>query len=143
MYRLRKGGQSEDLVVKRDFENNVDKYGSTIVFEWEETVGGTYDETYETWVGGTVTPLSTEVKGLGRVLDYKEDMNDVDNVRLAVGDCIARFPVSFDLKQFADKEKVRFIFNGQRWKIDSDLDWADYFSDTMISKNVKGVKSND
>ena len=140
---LRKGATNKKSVIKNDLTDMVIDDGDTITFEWIERVGATWNETYEVWEGGTMSTVTKDVQGLGRVVDYAEDEMEYEWGRIAVGDCLIRFPYDFDIEQFNDKDNLRFIYKGQRWKPDSALGIAETFNDEPFSKLLKGVKSLD
>ncbi|WP_257064276.1 hypothetical protein [Priestia megaterium] len=140
---LRKGKTNLTSLIQSDLEDMITSDGDTITFEWTERTGATWNETYEVWEGGTTTTMTQDVRGLGRVVDYAEDEMEYEFGRIAVGDCLIRFPISFDIEQFEDKTDLRFIYKGQRWKPDSPLGVGETFSDVPFSKLLKGVKSLD
>lgn len=129
--------------MRDDLNNMIQEDGDTVLFTWIEITGGTWNETYEVWEGGTETQMTHTIRGLGKVVDYAEDEMEYEYGRIGVGDCYVRFPWSTDLSPIIGKEKVRFIYKGQRWKIDSPLGIGDTYSDNLYSIAIKGVKASD
>ena len=140
---LRRRSDSLHESIAFDLNNMIENDGSTITFEWKEVTGGTWNPTYEVWEGGTEEILTLEQKGIGRVIDYAEDEMEYEWGRVSVGDCIVRFDDDFNIEQLKDKEHLRFIYKGQRWKPDSTLGVQEYYGDRPFCKILKGVKSLD
>jgi len=139
---LRKGKFDIPKTMSADVKMMTEE-GDTVTFEWKEVVGGTWNETYEVWEGGIEITKTLQQKGFGRVVDYAEDEMEYEWGRVAVGDCLIRFPVDFNIEQFNDKTDLRFIYKGQRWKPDSPLGVGDWVNDQQVTKILKGVKSLD
>lgn len=140
---LRRGITNKRSILQNDITDMVAEDGDTVTFEWIERVGAVWNDIYEVWEGGTETKMTQDVYGLGKVVDYAEDEMEYEWGRVAVGDCLVRFPYNFNIEQFKDKESLRFIYKGQRWKPDSPLGVGETFNDVVISKLLKGVKSLD
>jgi hypothetical protein len=140
---LRKGISDKSSRIRSDMERLIVVDGDTVTFQWKERVGAVWNETYEVWEGGTVEKKELAVAGLGKVVDYAEDEMEYEWGRVAVGDCLIRFPYDFDIEQFNDKEELRIVYKGQRWRPDSALGVGDWFNNKLISKLLKGVKSLD
>lgn len=130
-------------MLRDDLDRLIQTDGDTVVFKWVEVTGGTWNETYETWEGGTETEMSHTLKGIGKVVDYAEDEMEYEYGRISVGDCIIRFPWDANFEPIMGKEGVRFIYKGQRWRVDSTIGVGDAYSDEYYSMIVKGVKSSD
>lgn len=140
---LRKGKADKVRLFRSDIIENINVDGDTVTFEWKERIGATWNETYEVWEGGTVEAVNEMVRGIGKVVDYKEDEMEYEWGRVAVGDCLIRFPYDFDIEKFNEKMELRFIYKGQRWKPDNPLGVGDWINDNIISKILKGVKTLD
>jgi len=132
----------KDTVI-RDVESLINRDGGTVTFEWIEVVGGVWNEDYEVWEGGEEKTLTMDVKGLGKVVDYKEDIVEYEWGRIGVGEALIRFSINFNIEQFANKEQLRIIYKGQRWRVDSPLGVCEYYRDDPYCKFLKGVKAVD
>lgn len=130
-------------LLRDDMKELIRTDGDTVVFEWQEMTGGTWNETYEVWEGGEEERKTHSIKGLGRVVDYKEDEMEYEYGRVGVGEALIRFAYDTDLSPIMGKEGIRFIYKGQRWKIDSPLGIGDTFNDNLYSIVIKGVKATD
>jgi hypothetical protein len=130
-------------VLKDDLKTLVELDGETVTFVWQEMSGGTYNEVYGVWEGGELTPKEHKVRGLGKVVDFKEDEMEYEYGRIRVGECIVRFPYDVDLTPIFNKEGVRFMFKGQRWKFNSEIGIGDTHDDQQYSILILGVKSVD
>lgn len=130
-------------LLKDDMELLINLTYDTITFQWTETEGGYWDDIYETWIGGEEKIKELETKGMGKVVSHKEDEMEYEFGRVSVGECIVRFPVSFKIEELSDKNNMRFIFKGQKWKPDSKFGVGEYFNDVMYSKLLKGIKAVD
>lgn len=141
---LRRTGSAPDVLlrVRKDMVRLIDRDGDTVTFNWTEHTGATWNETYEIWEGGEETPMNLEAKGLGKVVPYREDIMEYEWGRVQVGECLIRFPVSFDIEQFKDKTDVLFKYKGQTWKIDSPLGVQEYYMEEPLCKMLKGVKTS-
>lgn len=130
-------------MIKEDFSNMVNEDGSTITFEWTERTGGTYNEIYDLYEGATETKQTLSVKGVGEIVRHKEDIMEYEFGRVEVGECFIRFKYDFNLIQFKGKDDLRFIYLGQKWKVDSPLGLGDIYADEYWCKYIKGVKAID
>lgn len=130
-------------LLRDDLAQMIEDDGDTVNFVWKEMSGGVWNETYEVWEGGVEAEKSYKIKGLGKVVDYAEDEMEYEYGRVRVGDSFLRFPWDADLTPIMEKEGVRFIFKGQRWKIDSPIGIGDVYADNLYSLSIKGVKTND
>lgn len=130
-------------LLRDDLERMILDDGDTVTFMWKEITGGVWNETYEVWEGGEETEKTYEIMGLGKVVDYAEDEMEYEYGRIRVGDAIVRFPWDADMSPILDKEGVRFLYKGQRWKIDSPIDVGDTLNNNLYSIAIKGVKSSD
>lgn len=130
-------------VLRNDLKMSILEDGDTVTFVWKENTGGVWNETYQVLEGGVETDVEHKIKGIGKVVDYKEDEMEYEYGRVRVGQCIVRFPYDTNLTPIMNKEGVRFIFKGQRWKIDSPLGIGDNYADQLFSLIVQGVKSLD
>ena len=130
-------------LMRDDLKRMIEEDGDTVAFMFTEIVGGTWNETYEIWEGGVETEVTHAIRGLGKVVDYAEDEMEYEYGRIGVGDCVIRFPWDTDLTPILGKEGVRFLFKGQRWKLDSPLGIGDSYNDNLYSLAIKGVKSSD
>lgn len=140
---MRRMKKSRIDVLRDDLKFVVDQDGDTVTFVWKEMSGGTWNETYQAQEGGVETPKEYKLKGIGKVVDYKEDEMEYEYGRIRVGQCIVRFPFDADLSPIMDKEGVRFLYKGQRWKIDSPLGIGDVHGDEQFSLILQGVKASD
>lgn len=140
---LRKGVQNRAKAMRDDIEKMVGDDGDTITFEWKERVGAVWNPIYEVWEGGEITKKTMEVVGIGKVVDYAEDEMEYEWGRVSVGDCLIRFPYSFNIEQLNDKQELRFLYKGQKWKPDSALGIGDWLNNQIVSKILKGVKAID
>lgn len=140
---LRKSRFNKAIVMINDVIKMAEEDGDTVTFEWKERVGATWNETYEVWEGGAVTTATYTTKGFGKVVDFAEDEMEYEWGRVAVGDCLIRFPIDFDIEQFSNKEELRFTYKGQRWKPDNKLGVGDWLENHQVSKILKGVKTLD
>ena len=130
-------------LLRDDIKNLIETDGDTVVFEWHEMTGGTWNETYEVWEGGKEERQTYSIRGLGRVVDYKEDEMEYEYGRIGVGEALIRFAYDTDLSPIMNKEGVRFIYKGQRWKIDSPLGIGESYNDNLYTVTIKGVKATD
>lgn len=130
-------------VLRDDLNYLIQGDGDTVTFTWTEMEGGTFNETYKVWEDGVETPKEFKIKGLGKIVDYKEDEMEYEYGRVQVGQCLVRFPWDTDLAPITGKEGVRFTYKGQRWVIDSPLGIGDSHGDEMFSLIVQGVKALD
>lgn len=140
---VRRMKRSRVELIRDDLNKMIEEDGNTVTFTWKEITGGVWNEAYEIFEGGTETEKTFEIKGLGRVVDYAEDEMEYEYGRIKVGDCYVRFPWDADLSPIMNKEGIRFLYKGQRWKLDSDLDVGESLGDEMYSILIKGVKATD
>lgn len=130
-------------LLRDDLKKMIQEDGDTVTFIWTEVAGGTWNETYEVWEGGTPTEMTHSIRGIGKVVDYAEDEMEYEYGRIGVGECVIRFPWDTDLTPILNKDKVRFLYKGRRWRIDSPLGVGDSYADNQYSVAIKGVKSSD
>ncbi|QJT70408.1 hypothetical protein [Microcystis phage MaeS] len=130
-------------VLRDDLKHVVSEDGDTVTFTWEETTGGTYNEVYKVWEGGIKQTIEHKIKGIGKVVDYKQDIMEYEYARIGVGECIVRFPHDVNLAPVMGKEGVHFLYKGEKWKLDSPLGIGDSYNDMFYSLSIKGVKAND
>lgn len=127
-----------------DIKQNIEREGSNVVFEWTEVTGATWNETYEVWEGGQETKQFYHERGIGKIVDYKEDIMEEEFARFNVGECIVRFPYDsniFDV--LSGKSDVTFVYQGQRFKIDSPMYTGDMIDNSFYALIVRGVKDYD
>lgn len=117
--------------------------GETVTFYWTESEGATYNEIYQVWEGGTEIEKTVEFKGIGKVVDYKEDEMEYEWGRVLVGQCLIRLPYDSDVESLNDKQNIYFIYKGAKWKLDNSLGIGDWHEGKLISKILKGVKHGD
>jgi hypothetical protein len=127
-------------ILRKDFISMVRKEGQTLIFSWKETTGGTWNPTYEIWEGGTETTETHQIKGVGKVVDYKENQMETEFGRIDVGECIVRFPHDVDFEPIKNREDLRFSFQGQNWRLDLPLGVGDMYGDDYFTRVIKGVK---
>lgn len=140
---LRKAKTDKVYLLRRDISEMIDMDGDVVTFEWIEKEGAVWNETYEVWEGGTDVLKSLSEKGIGKVVTHAEDVMEYEWGRVAVGDCIVRFKHDFDIENLKDKEGLRFVYKGRKWKPDSKLGIGDWISGGMTCKLLKGVKAVD
>lgn len=124
-----------------DMQLNIEREGNDVTFEWLERVGAVWNPTYEVWEGGTEEQKSYTERCIGKIIDYKEDIMESEFARYNVGECILRFvydsPV-FDVLK--DKSGIVFIYQNQRFKIDSPFYTGDMVDNQFYSLIMRGVK---
>lgn len=130
-------------ILRDDLNLLINSDGDTVRFVWTEREGGYFNEVYGVYEGGREVEKELKIKGLGKVVDYKEDEMEYEYGRIRVGECIVRFPWDADLSPIIGKEGVKFYYKGQKWTIDSPLDIGDTYGDERYSIVVLGVKSVD
>lgn len=129
-------------VIRNDLKRMIEEDGDTVTFTWTEITGGTWNPTYEIWEGGTEEEKTYSLKGIGKVVDYKEDQMETEYGRIDVGQCIVRFPYdSNHVNVIKNKSNVSFWFRSQKWKIDSNLEYGEFYDDQRYSFVLIGVKS--
>jgi len=130
-------------MLRDDLKQMIQDDGDTVIFQWTEVTGGTWNETYEVWEGGTETTMSHTLRGIGKIVDYAEDEMEYEYGRVSVGNCIIRFAWDANLTPIIGKSGVRFIYKGQRWRTDSTIGVGDSYNDNLYSLVVLGVKASD
>lgn len=140
---LRKDKRSRMETSRHDIAELARIDGDIVTFEWSEREGAVWNELYECWEGGEEQKVTLEIKGLGKVIEYKEDEMEYEWGRVHLGECLIRFPYDFAIEELNEKEGLRFRYKNQWWKVDSDLGVGDWCEGEIISKMLKGVKDND
>lgn len=128
-------------MMRDDLKHIIEENGDIVTFIWIEKTGGVWNDTYEVWEGGSDEEKTYKLRGIGKVVDYKEDELEYEYGRIGVGECIVRFGWDDDLSPIKNKSGLRFLYKGQKWQIDSPIGVGDSLRDEMYSLILKGVKS--
>ncbi|PLR69103.1 hypothetical protein [Bacillus sp. UMB0893] len=126
---------------RNDLKKMVEYDGSTITFEYMDSVCKVYNEIYEVCEEYEDAPVIVEVRGIGKVIKSSEDEVEMEWGRLSVGTCLITFPYDADLSKFEGKTNLRFYFLGRKWALDSPLNAASYHNDEIYSRYIKGIKA--